>query len=50
MIGKVWKKVVLIIVVIACLFNIVGKIVRHPSLEKELTSYLEYTNQEKVNK
>ena len=42
MIGKMWKKVIFVIVVICCLFNIVSKFVHHSSLQRELSSYIEY--------
>ena len=48
MIAKLWKKVLLAIVVIACLFNIVNKFVFHPSINEELEASAEYiqTHQE----
>ena len=50
MIAKMWKKVLLIIVLLACLFNIVNKFVFHPSLEKELQSSAQYVlEQENAN-
>jgi hypothetical protein len=42
MVAKIWKKVLLIIVFLACLFNIVNKFVFHPSLEEELQSSAQY--------
>lgn len=46
MIGKYWKKVGLIIVVIACLFNIVTKIVSKASIKDELESSVLYVKQQ----
>lgn len=49
MIAKIWQKVGLIILIIACLFNIVSKIVKKVSLEQELkdtVEYVESTSQE----
>ena len=42
MIAKIWQKLGLIILIIACLFNIVSKIVKKVSLEDELSSSAEY--------
>ncbi len=48
MIAKYWKKVGLIILVIACLFNIVSKIVNKNSLKDELQASATYLqNQQK---
>ena len=50
MIAKIWKKVLLAIVVLACLFNLVNKFVFHPSLEDELEASSKYVQeQEKEN-
>ena len=52
MIAKIWKKLLLFILIIACLFNVVIKIVHKNSLEEELSAsakYVEETNQ-KTNK
>ena len=45
MIAKHWKKVLLAIVVIACLFNVVRKFVFHPSIEEELKASSEYVQE-----
>lgn len=52
MLGKIWKKVLLLIVLIACLFNIVNKLVKKPSLKTELLSSAQYMEEikEKENK
>ena len=42
MIAKIWKKVLFVILIIACLFNIVNKLVHKASLEQELQSSAEY--------
>lgn len=49
MIAKVWKKVLLFIVIIACLFNIINKLVHKASLEKELESSAQYVQQRQIN-
>lgn len=46
MLAKVWKKVLLAIVIIACLFNIVHKLVFHPSIEEELQATSEYVQEQ----
>lgn len=46
MIAKIWKKLLLFILLIACLFNIVIKIVNKNSLEKELEASAQYIQQE----
>ncbi len=38
MLAKIWKKVLLAICIIACLFNITSKIVNRVSLKEELRS------------
>lgn len=51
MIAKYWKKIGLIILIIACLFNITNKIVHSTSLGKELKSSAQYMlTQENNNK
>lgn len=47
MIAKIWKKVLFIILIIACLFNIVNKLVHKSSLDQELKSSAEYIEQQK---
>ena len=44
MIAKIWQKVGLIILIIACLFNIVSKIVKKISIQEEITSTAEYVD------
>ena len=48
MVAKIWKKVLFVILIIACLFNIVNKLVHKASLEQELQSSAEYIQQEQV--
>lgn len=48
MIAKYWKKIGLIILMIACLFNIVSKIVKRTPLKEQLVETAQYVlNQEK---
>ncbi|MCI9062936.1 hypothetical protein [Romboutsia sp.] len=46
MLAKVWKKVCLAVLIIACLFNIVLKLVNKVSLNKELVSSAQYMYEE----
>lgn len=48
MIAKVWKKALLFIMIIACLFNIVNKLVHKASLDKELESSAQYIQQKQL--
>ena len=42
MLAKVWKKVCLGILIVACLFNIVSKLVGRVSFNKEILSSAQY--------
>ena len=42
MIAKIWQKAGLIILIIACLFNIVSKIVKKISFQDEINSSVRY--------
>lgn len=48
MLAKIWKKLLLGIVIIACLFNVVNKLVHKASLERELQSSAKYVDE--INK
>lgn len=48
MVAKLWKKVLFVILIIACLFNIVNKLVHKASLEQELQSSAEYIQQQQA--
>ncbi len=48
MIAKLWKKALLFILMIACLFNIVNKLVHKASLERELESSAQYIQEQKL--
>ncbi len=49
MIAKIWKKLCLVILIVACLFNIVNKLVSKNPLSKELQTSATYL-QEQQNK
>ena len=42
MLAKYWKKICIIILIIACLFNIVSKLVNRVSFNKEILSSAQY--------
>lgn len=46
MLAKIWKKVCLAILIIACLFNVVFKLVNKVSLNNELVSSAQYMYEE----
>ena len=53
MVAKIWKKLLLFILIIACLFNVVIKLVSKSSLEQELQSsavYIEETTKNEISK
>ena len=47
--AKIWKKLLLAILIIACLFNVVSKIVKRYSLKDELESAAQYMEEKKAN-
>lgn len=47
--AKIWKKLLMAILIIACLFNIVNKIVKKYSLKQEVESSIEYVQQANEN-
>ena len=49
MVAKIWKKVLFVILIIACLFNIVNKLVHKASLEEELQSSADYIQEQKLD-
>ena len=48
MVEKIWKKLLLFILLVACLFNIVIKIVNKNSLKQELQSSAEYIREQEM--
>lgn len=48
MLAKYWKKIGMLILIIACVFNVMGKLVHKLSLNKEMIYSAQYMyNQEK---
>ena len=48
MVAKYWKKVCFIILIIACLFNVVSKLVQKTSLLSELQSSVQFISNHKI--
>ena len=42
MVAKIWKKILLLLLIIACLFNVVIKLVKKKSLDDELKASVQY--------
>lgn len=42
MLAKIWKKLLFIILIVACLFNVITKLVKNLSIEDELLSSAQY--------
>ena len=50
MIAKYWKKIGLIILIIACLFNIVNKLVKKTSIKEDLRATAQYVFEQQKDK
>lgn len=53
MLAKNWKKIGMLILIIACIFNVMGKLINKLSLDKEMLSSAQYIydeNQKEENK
>lgn len=50
MIAKYWKKIGLVILIIACLFNIISKLVHKVPLKQELQESAQYVQEQRKNK
>lgn len=49
MLAKYWKKILMLILIIACVFNIMSKLVNKLSIEKEMLTSAEYMYEEQKN-
>lgn len=49
MISKYWKKIGLLILIIACVFNVMSKLVNKLSLDKEMLSSAQYMYEQQQN-
>lgn len=50
MLAKYWKKIGLLILIVACVFNVMNKFVNKLSLKDELEASATYVNQENLDK
>lgn len=48
MIAKYWKKIGFIILIVACLFNIVSKLVKKTSVKDELQQSADYVQEQRL--
>jgi len=46
MLAKIWKKLLMFILIVACLFNVIIKLVNNLSLEAELLSSAQYIQEQ----
>lgn len=46
MLAKWWKRILMAILIVACLFNIVSKLVKNLSIEDELLSSAQYVQEQ----
>lgn len=49
MLAKYWKKIGLLILIIACVFNVMSKLVNKLSLDKEMLSSAQYMYDQQQN-
>lgn len=49
MLSKYWKKIGMLILIIACVFNVMGKLVNKLSLNKEMLYSAEYVYKQEKN-
>ena len=49
MLAKIWKKLALLILILACIFNVMNKLVHKLSLDKEMVYSAEYMMQQEEN-
>lgn len=48
MLAKIWKKICILVLIVACLFNIVSKLVGKVSFNKEILSSAQYMHDEYI--
>ena len=48
MLGKVWKKVLFFVLIIACVFNVMIKLIKRTSLKSEIESTVKYVKENKI--
>ena len=47
--AKIWKKLLLVILILACLFNVVSKLVKRYSLKEEVQQSAQYMQEKNDN-
>ena len=47
--AKIWKKLLLVILILACLFNVVSKLVKRYSLKDEVQESAQYMQEKNDN-
>ena len=50
MLKRNWKKIGMIILIVACIFNVMGKLINKTSLNKEMLYSAQYMQEEQQNK
>lgn len=48
MLAKYWKKIGMFILIVACVFNVMGKLVHKLSLNKEMLSSAQYMYEQQI--
>ena len=46
MLAKTWKKILLFVLIIACLFNIINKLVHKASMKQEVEASVQYMQEQ----
>ena len=46
MIAKIWKRILLFVLIIACLFNIINKLVHKASMDQEVKASVQYMQEQ----
>jgi len=46
MLAKIWKKLLMFILIVACLFNVISKLINSIAIEEELLSSAQYIQNE----
>lgn len=46
MLAKTWKKFLLFVLIIACLFNVINKLVHKASMEEEVKASVQYMQEQ----
>ena len=49
MLKRYWKRIGMIILIVACIFNVMGKLIHKLSINKEILYSAQYMNEEQQN-